>query len=959
MLKSFLVLVLTSSFLLAEEKSYTMIEDSSSYPLLNPTLEGRKTAKIRLNNGVEAYLISDPEVDQSAAAVCMEAGSWQDPEKYPGMAHFLEHMLFMGTEAYPGEDDYSKYIQDNGGTINAFTTSDRTVYMFSINNHAFVGALDRFSHFFIDPLFNPACINRELQAVDQENSKNLENDFWRAHMVFKETSKEGHPLTKFSTGNAETLSGIPQEALKKWYKTHYSADKLHLVMLSSLPLEEMIDLAIADFSAVEKVPSPKDPSLSGAMLSKEQQGHMIYIQPIKDLKILSLMWEMPKNLSSIDQKWTEELISYALSEASDHSLLKELKKEKLVERINAGSDRFGKTELFFRIDIELTDKGLSQIDTIILRCYQALARLKQSGLPLSLFQEIQKISQINYQYQTRQNPFKWASDTAYNIADEPLASFPEKTAVPSEFNPEELLQFLSKLTPESAVYVLLADPDKLAIDMTNEEKWMKVPYTVKAIPPSKIASWQQAAPYGEIGLPPSNPFIPQSLTLCSEITSEEKVLPKKLLDNSKMSCYFAPDVQYKTPEASLLFKLQTPDLNGSARSYSLAALLCKGLYEELSSTLFLAESAGLSCSISSQNMSLTIEVGGYSEKAPDLTKTIFSKLGSVSFSEEDFELHKNYFLSAYANGAFDLPVKQAMKTLSNILENDAPTPKEMLQALEVITYEEFVTFTRNWLNTIYLESMVYGNFTEAQAKNLFTDLEKTLASSAPYENRKKQEVLILPSNQGPFQVEQATEMQGNGTVLAIQAGAISFEKKAVQKILSDALHEAFFDTLRTKQQTGYIAQSWPAEIEEEMLQLFAVQSSSVSPENLLIRFELFLEDFDKRSMEIISKERFELLKSVQITSLEIPPIDLYAMAGRLNALAFDRHGEFYWIEKTVQALQNLSYEDFIEETHKILSHQNRRRLAVLVKGKAQKKPFTYQIIAKDDMLKIGTFSSTQ
>jgi len=111
------------------------------------------------------------------------------------------------------------------------------------------------------------------------------------------------------------------------------------------------------------------------------------------------------------------------------------------------------------------------------------------------------------------------------------------------------LQFTSKLTPESAVYILLADPDKVAIEMTNKEHWMGVPYTIKAIPPSKISSWQQAAPYGEIGLPPSNPFIPQSLTLSSDITSEEKILPQKLIETPKMLCYFAQDVQYKTPEA--------------------------------------------------------------------------------------------------------------------------------------------------------------------------------------------------------------------------------------------------------------------------------------------------------------------------------------------------------------------------------------------------------------------------
>ena len=156
-----------------EDNAYTIVENRATLPILNPALEGRKVEKLVLDNGLQIYLISDPGADQSAAGVAVGAGSWEDPKEYPGMAHFLEHMLFMGTGAYPNEFEYMQFINDHGGSVNAFTASDRTVYMFSVNNDAFDESLDRFSHFFIDPLFSPNCINRELHAVDQEHSKNI------------------------------------------------------------------------------------------------------------------------------------------------------------------------------------------------------------------------------------------------------------------------------------------------------------------------------------------------------------------------------------------------------------------------------------------------------------------------------------------------------------------------------------------------------------------------------------------------------------------------------------------------------------------------------------------------------------------------------------------------------------------------------------------------------------------
>ncbi|HEY5259420.1 MAG TPA: insulinase family protein, partial [Rhabdochlamydiaceae bacterium] len=106
---------------------FEFVEDEAKLPILNPALKDRKTAKLRLDNGLEVYLVSDPGSDQSAAALSVEAGSWMDPKEYPGMAHFLEHMLFMGTGAYPKEFEYMQYIHDNGGTVNAYTATDRTV----------------------------------------------------------------------------------------------------------------------------------------------------------------------------------------------------------------------------------------------------------------------------------------------------------------------------------------------------------------------------------------------------------------------------------------------------------------------------------------------------------------------------------------------------------------------------------------------------------------------------------------------------------------------------------------------------------------------------------------------------------------------------------------------------------------------------------------------------------------
>jgi insulysin len=134
----------------------------------SPADSARQYKHISLDNGMKALLIADPAADKSAAALDVKIGCAVDPRPYYGLAHFLEHMLFMGTEKYPSENEYSEYISNNGGMNNAYTSLTNTNYHFDCSTEGFEGALDRFAQFFISPILNPSSIEREMKAVDSE-----------------------------------------------------------------------------------------------------------------------------------------------------------------------------------------------------------------------------------------------------------------------------------------------------------------------------------------------------------------------------------------------------------------------------------------------------------------------------------------------------------------------------------------------------------------------------------------------------------------------------------------------------------------------------------------------------------------------------------------------------------------------------------------------------------------------
>lgn len=87
-----------------------------------------------LANGLRVTLRHVPGLKRSAAALRVAAGSHDVPLAWPGLAHFLEHLLFLGTERFPASEGLMAYVQGHGGQVNA-STRERTTDFFFISRH--------------------------------------------------------------------------------------------------------------------------------------------------------------------------------------------------------------------------------------------------------------------------------------------------------------------------------------------------------------------------------------------------------------------------------------------------------------------------------------------------------------------------------------------------------------------------------------------------------------------------------------------------------------------------------------------------------------------------------------------------------------------------------------------------------------------------------------------------------
>ena len=165
----------------------------------------RQYEAIKLANGMTVLLVSDARAPKSLAALALPVGSLEDPNSQLGLAHYLEHMVLMGSKRYPEPENLSEFLKKHGGSHNASTASYRTAFYLEVENDALEQAVDRMADAIAEPLLDPGNADRERNAVNAELTMARSRDGMRMAQVGAETLNPAHPSARFSGGNLDTL----------------------------------------------------------------------------------------------------------------------------------------------------------------------------------------------------------------------------------------------------------------------------------------------------------------------------------------------------------------------------------------------------------------------------------------------------------------------------------------------------------------------------------------------------------------------------------------------------------------------------------------------------------------------------------------------------------------------------------------------------------------------------------
>ncbi|KAK2963468.1 putative Insulin-degrading enzyme like protein [Blattamonas nauphoetae] len=227
---------------------------------------------LTLPNGLQASLMHDPEAQDSAISLSVFTGSIRDPKERNGLNHFLEHMLFISTDKFPKEDEFSQFLSLNGGEYNGFTSQEQVAYFLKVRTDAFREAVDRFSSFMICPTMKVDAADREINAIQNEHTLRLNNDNFFVYRLTREYLRSDHPARNYACGTKESImSGgeTPEKTvavLRELFSKYYTAPNMRVAIYSNQSLDEQEDLIRTFFSPIVSTPAP---SLSDDFVPKE------------------------------------------------------------------------------------------------------------------------------------------------------------------------------------------------------------------------------------------------------------------------------------------------------------------------------------------------------------------------------------------------------------------------------------------------------------------------------------------------------------------------------------------------------------------------------------------------------------------------------------------------------------------------------------------------------------------
>lgn len=892
-----------------------------------------------MKNGLTALLISDPDTDKSAASLSVAVGSLSEPKNLPGLAHFCEHMLFLGTKKYPVENEFTQFLTQNGGSYNAYTANDHTNYYFSTKTESLQPSLDRFAQFFLEPLFTTSATEREICAVNSEHEKNVADDYWRLAQLEKNAADPNHPYNKFGTGTKETLWDIPnsknisiRDKLLEFHSKWYSSHLMYLTVLGKEDLNTLEELVVSLFGNIEKK-NVDMPHWTDPIYTEEQLATKTIVVPVKDIRVLSMSFLIPdqtKYYKSMPTRYLSALFGHE----GPTSILTILKKKGWSSKLSAGNKFEARGIELFDVDVDLTEEGVEHVDDIVKLIFQYVNMLKHEGPQEWFHDENKNISEMQFQFKDKGSPLDYVYRLSSHMITYKLEDILTAEYLIREWRPDLIQVLLSYFRPNNIRVTVVSQVFQNKTDTID--KYYGTPYTISKIPESTLNEWQKDDVYEDFKMPSKNEFIATDFSLVT-IDKNEPDHPHIIHESLHLRCWFKKDTEFRFPKAFVSIEFFSHIVKTDPFHSNIMSLFVRLFNEDFSEYTWDATRASLYLHIKPNSYGFKMQLSGFNHKLHILLKKSIEKILTFKINPLRFEILKEERVRDLKNIAMEQPYHSAMRYSSIILSEDGWTPNELLAAIDDVNIESIEAFMEKFLSHMFMEALVYGNIDKIKALEFIQLLEKPFLDRngfrklLPREMVRSREVQLEDGENILF--ETTSDHHSSSCVyIHLQCGVQSTLNNMVVSLFNEIIKESCFNTLRTQEQLGYIVFSSSSR-SHGVLNLRIIVQSDRTPMYVDTRIESYIDTIQDLLINM-SEEEFDKYKDALAVKLLEKPKGLMKQAAVYQLEIDTQDYNFNRAQIEAEVLKSIIKSDIVEFYHNQISRSGpkRHKLAIHVKS---------------------------
>ncbi len=877
-----------------------------------PKFELRDLKGGTLDNGVKYVIVTDKSLQKSFVSVSVHAGSYQNPKGYDGLAHFLEHMLFMGSKKYPNENHYSERLNELGGYSNAYTDVMETVYYFSVFDDGLEEIIDIFSRFFIDPLFNPDSVNREINAVDSEHQKNINSDMWRKHQFIFDLANTNSPINTFISGSSKTLAKLNiRDKVIEFYNKYYTSNNISLCIASAKEPTEIHQILNKTFGTIQKSTVTNNKLIVNKPAYSKNIEKTFHLKSTSNKYDVSYVYEIPFQDTYLETK-EFTLLDMILSEKSETSLYFHLKNLGYLNSINTET-RF---EGLFIITMSLTKEGFANMQHCEHLLFDTLGKIFTMDIE-SVANYFKQILDVNFNCLNKFDAENLSNTLAVNHLYYKTENVFEGTFKMFKLNTASEYFDLYKKHINSNNLIKIIHSKEFA--NTSEHKYLTDKHYNYEYTEFNFKLDDSYSHGIEINLDTKNDYLNAEPSIVPDIDRFE--VPTLIGEKQ----WYGGCSEFGEPTVSIWMNLNNPKYFSNTKNYLLTQISCSVLNfligvimykpQQLCYTIYFEPAASLSC--------INIHVTALNDfsKLQILLAQLKEFIINVDqhFKKIDERFTNNLIVTykeSYQNIKFLNPSDYLSYIIKSTITKTECTHDELLKQINSITYADIENHVSSLFEGSCLTTLTYGNIEIKNGTNLFDKFSKL------FFNPTNPLPVIKPIDDMNLKHPNPIE-KSHVISYFYRVGKFTPRDYGQMLVLDKIVSEKFFDILRTKHQLGYLVRFGLSIYRDEYYLSERIQSGK-SVETVKEK----IDEFNENIIKYIKESAFEQFIETVKKELDEPDYSLSDKINRYRPEIAIRTYLFNRYKLVKDQLNNLTKSDIIEFAQRVISSTNKKVLVV-------------------------------